>query len=248
MFNRIPVLVFDDVAVGLNLRGARGVCFNSDQLQAYLDWIDRWGFTPITFEDFRFFLGGELNLPRRPIILTFDWGSRKIFDIAFPILKEYGMRAVVFVIGDREMKTIRMDLIGGPLEYELLGPHQIMEMHSFGFEIGSLTMTHADLTGLSPEQCRYEITRSRMTLEILLNAPVQAFAYPYGKLTPALKSMVEEAGYAVAVARDSGPKEFGRDLMEVRRIQIGGGTTSFGLAVRTFSSLVGLSPGLLGRK
>ncbi|PVV07463.1 MAG: hypothetical protein B6D77_13715 [gamma proteobacterium symbiont of Ctena orbiculata] len=46
------------------------------------------------------FLKGERQLPRRAVVLTIDDGHRSIFKEAFPVLKEYGYPATVFVYSD----------------------------------------------------------------------------------------------------------------------------------------------------
>src|SRR6056297_629643 len=66
-----------------------------------LDWLN---FTPITFEDFQLYLEDKLSLPKNPIILTFDDGHLDTYEIAMPILKEFDMRAVIYVIGNRNMR------------------------------------------------------------------------------------------------------------------------------------------------
>ena len=55
--------------------------------------LDRWGFTSITFEDFRLSLDEGLALPKRPVIITFDDGYAETYDLAFPVLKEFGRYA-----------------------------------------------------------------------------------------------------------------------------------------------------------
>ena len=54
----------------------------------HLEWLDRRGFTTITFEDYRLFRQGILNLPKRPVILTFDDGYYDNYAYAFPLPKQ----------------------------------------------------------------------------------------------------------------------------------------------------------------
>ena len=236
----VSVLLLEDLNVGNDLVSPMRSGINPGKLFKYLEWLERWGFTTITFDDYRFFLEGELSLPRRPIIITFDGGHSEVFDVAFPIMREYGMTAVVFVCGDQNLRTVIVRAGNGYVERKLVGSHEIMELHSYGFEIGSLGMTGNDLADLPLEQAEYEITRSRMKLEILLNAPVRTFAYPHGRATPALKKIIADAGYMHAVSRDSGPAVFGRDPLEIRRPRITGETSALRIAFHVFGPLVGL--------
>ena len=179
--------------------------------------LDRWGFTSITFEDYRLSLEEGLELPKRPIIITFDDGYAETYEFAFPVMKEFGMRGVVFVVGDRTMTSNEWDIPLGIPPTPLMNDSQILEMHAAGFEIGSHSMTHPHLARLSREEIWDQVSRSRMRLEIMLNAPVNTFAYPYGELNPLVKSLVAEAGYRFACGSWSGPPVAMTDHLEIRR-------------------------------
>lgn len=179
--------------------------------------LDRWGFTSITFEDFRLSLDEGLALPKRPVIITFDDGYAETYDLAFPVLKEFGMRAVVFVLADRTMTSNDWDIPLGVTPSPLMSDSQILEIHAAGFEIGSHSMTHPHLVRLSREEVWDQVSRSRMRLEIMLNAPVTTFAYPYGELNDLVKSLVTEAGYRFACGAWTGPPVPLADHYEIRR-------------------------------
>lgn len=212
MFHRI---VPDD----MHLRGAQ-ICLPVSLLRQKLEFLERHGFTAITLRDYELYVRGELFLPARPIILTFDDGYLDTYELAFPLLQHYGMTGVVFVLGDRSAHSNVWDSSDVSPRAELMGDKEILELHRAGFEIGSHTLTHADLTTLTSEQAWEQIARSRHLLEILLNDKVRAMAYPFGKLTPTLKAMVKEAGYSFGCGAWSGPLAFYRDPYEIRRILI----------------------------
>ena len=187
------------------------------EFRYHLTLLERWGFTAITFDDYRLYQSGELNLPKKPVIITFDDGYVDTYEAAFPLLQEFGMKAVVFALGDRTIKANTWDTHSSIPVGPLMNDEQIIELHSAGFEIGSHTMTHAKLPLLSHEHAWDEISRSRMRLEILLNAPVRTFAFPYGFVNEETKKMLPDAGYSIGCATHSGPPVFDSDLFEVRR-------------------------------
>jgi peptidoglycan/xylan/chitin deacetylase (PgdA/CDA1 family) len=197
-----------------------------------LELLDRWGFTTVTFNDYNLYRAGELNLPSKPVILTFDDGYLDTYEIAFPILQEYGMKAVIFALGDRSTKTNVWDQSGSLGGVPLMDGEQLLEMHAAGFEIGAHSVRHARLTTLSEEEAWEEISRSRMLLEILLNSTVRSFAYPYGEVNGVIKKMVADAGYTIACSVFTGPMTFGVDPHEIRRITIRGTTGVVGFRMR----------------
>lgn len=182
-----------------------------------MEFLLRWGFSTVTFNDYLLFREGQVNLPRRPVVLTFDDAYLETYTVVFPLLKELGMKAVIFVVADPNIRTSSWESEHPRAVSPLMTDMQILEMHAAGFEIGSHSLRHKKLCLLSQEGVWEEITRSRMILEILLNAPVRSFSYPYGLLNSSVKKAVKEAGYAVAVAGWSGPPLFEGDIHEVRR-------------------------------
>jgi|GEM_PF-176843 len=214
--------------------GVREVKFTLErQFRGQLRLLERWGFTPVTFDDYRLILNGDLISPRKPIILTFDDGYRDTYEIAAPILLEFGMSAVVFVLGDRTVRTNSWDEGLNVPQVGLLSDQNLLELRQMGFEIGSHSLTHARLTALPKEDAWHEIQRSRVLLEITLNAPVRTFAYPYGLVNGTLKEMVAAAGFLQACGVWSGPSRFPADPFEIRRIEINNSTgfTEFGIKV-----------------
>jgi len=186
----------------------------------HLKLLDRLGYTPITFIDHELIREGKLFAPLKPIIITFDDGYLDMYNAAFPILQEFGMRAVVFVTGDRTLTTNTWEVHPTSPTLPLMGEQQILELHDAGFEIGSHSMTHQDLTKVTSEKRWEEISRSRMVLEIMLNSPVFSFAYPFGTVTPEIKRLVRDAGYKFACGISSGPSRFDQDPFEIRRIVV----------------------------
>jgi len=196
----------------------RMTCISPGTFRSHLRTIERLGFTPITFEDYELHLDGRMNLPRKPIIITFDDGYVDTLEQGLPILREFGMKAVVFALADPKMSSNSWDAGKNITQAPLMNREQIIELHSAGIEIGSHSLTHPHLTELTREQAWEEISRSRVLLEILLNAPVRVFAYPYGDLNADVRHLVGEAGYRFGCGVFTGPPSIGSDHFDIRRI------------------------------
>jgi len=207
-------------------------CVQAGTFRRQMELVERLGFTPITLFDYLCYLDGAFRLPRKPIVITFDDGYQDTYENAFPILDELGMKAVVFVLGNRDIKTNRWDHEEGYSAAPLMTDEQVIEMSQAGYEIGAHSLTHPRLTLIDKRDAWEEIARSRMSLEIILNSPVSSFSYPYGALTTEIKNMVTEAGYKLACGVFSGPARFGEDLFEIRRLAIPGTLSLVGFASR----------------
>ena len=209
-----------------------------DQFRRQLEYMVRNNYTAITFRDYHLFEQGELNLPKKPVVLTFDDGYADLYTCAFPLMREYGMKGVVFVLGDRSIRENRWDTNGFAGGEPLLADEQVLELQEADFEIGSHSLTHRRLTQLDRPDAWDEISRSRMALEILLNNPVRSFSYPFGVLSAGVKSMVKEAGYRIGCGAWTGPARFGVDLLETRRVLVHRGTGISAFAARLTSLYV----------
>jgi peptidoglycan/xylan/chitin deacetylase (PgdA/CDA1 family) len=173
-------------------------------------------FETVTFGDFF-----RRKLPKRPIVLTFDDGYEDNHRNLLPLLREFKMKAVVYVLGDRKHQTNFWDTSKGEPEAPLLSEGQIREMAASGLvEVGAHSLSHRKLTELPIVEMQKEIRESKKALESFLGEPVFSFAYPYGDLNGEVKKAVQEAGYPFGIAVESGPTRFGADLMEIRRVHM----------------------------
>ncbi len=137
--------------------------------------------------------------PRRSVFITFDDGYLDFHAVAWPILKELGMAATVFLVHD--------GLDGGieawsgptyPVMPPLLGWPEVREMQGKGVHFGSHTLSHPELGKVDPETLTAEITGSKKKLEERLGEEVALFSYPYGGAPAAARRAVEDAGYLAA--------------------------------------------------
>jgi peptidoglycan/xylan/chitin deacetylase (PgdA/CDA1 family) len=143
--HRIKVLMYHRVVNAVNISYAYPtVCISTQEFHNQMSMLERWGFTTITFQDYNLFLKGEINLPKKPIILTFDDAYLDFHENAFPILDEFGMRAVIFCIADKKITANIWDQQHGFPLTPLMNEQQILELHAAGHEIGSHSLTHPD--------------------------------------------------------------------------------------------------------
>jgi peptidoglycan/xylan/chitin deacetylase (PgdA/CDA1 family) len=230
--NSIRVLMYHRVIEDRDICAKYWTCVHVDDFRRQLEFLDRWGFTAITFEDYRLYQQGKLNLPRRPLIITFDDGYADTELYAYPVMREFGMKGVVFILGDRSINTNYWDRPHGLPTAPLMEADQVIKLHNAGFEIGAHSMSHPKLTLMSDELAWDEIHQSKIQIETLLNSPIRCFSYPYGLVNESIKQMVSAAGYSVACSVFSGPATFAVEHFEIRRIAILNRTSPIGFAAR----------------
>jgi peptidoglycan/xylan/chitin deacetylase (PgdA/CDA1 family) len=191
--------------------------------ETQMAWLYHRHYRSVTLSEFtrHTFRKGE-----RIVVITFDDGYADNYTIAFPILKQYGFVATIFLVTDyvNTNHMYRWDVQKitsqhSASQYGILTWDQVNEMADYGIEFGSHTCTHPELTTLSSEQYEEEIVRSRQDLQSKLGCDVESFCYPRGKLDGDIIQMVKKSGYSSAVVT---PKRAGIPLgrYTLRRVGI----------------------------
>jgi peptidoglycan/xylan/chitin deacetylase (PgdA/CDA1 family) len=162
--------------------------------------------------------------------ITFDDGQEDVYTNAFPILRELGFSATIFVVTGYLSQEKWFDPKTGAwsddqphrraLFYRFMNLEQVREMHVAGLEFGAHTCTHPRLTDLPLREARSEVEASKATLEQALGKPVQTFCYPFGKFNREVRQIVIEAGFQAACCTIHGLNGRETDPFALRRYGI----------------------------
>lgn len=133
------------------------------------------------------------------VCLTFDDAYAGIYTWAFPIMARYGLPGTLFVISGYCGGLNTWDVNIGWLRFRHLTWDQIKTLSNAGWEIGSHTVSHRDLTRLSPAELEFEINKSKQIIEQRISRKVSTFSYPFGKINSKVANEVKSAGYEFAV-------------------------------------------------
>ena len=135
-------------------------------------------------------------------------------------------------------RSRRADRAGSDLSREeRLSNEEVRELLASGLvELGSHTMTHADLTQIVEEEKKWEIEGSKDRLKELFRVKVSTFCYPFGLYGEEDVEHARHADYKAAVTVQEGISDLAReDLMQLKRVKVSGkeGMFSFRLRIRT---------------
>ncbi|HEX4824876.1 MAG TPA: polysaccharide deacetylase family protein [Candidatus Polarisedimenticolaceae bacterium] len=107
------------------------------------------------------------------VVLTFDDGWRDNLVHAWPVLRDHGVRATIFLVKE-------WVAAGSNSHGEFLGPKDVKMLATEGMEFGAHTATHAKLDRVDLGSAEVEMRSSKAAVEDWSGRPCELFAYPLG--------------------------------------------------------------------
>ena len=154
----------------------------------------------------------------RSIVVTFDDGFCDFDEVAWPILRDHGIRPIVYLPsgcmgGEEDWNGANMP------RRPLMGWDRVEALAGEGVIFGAHSVTHSDLSTLEPLELEREIVRSGQEINDRIGLTVRHFAPPYGSATPAVRRCIAQ-NYLTSVGTKlgiAGPKS---DIHDLPRLEM----------------------------
>lgn len=218
----IPIIMYHRIIEDRDEeKGVHGNYTLKKDFEEQLKYLTENGYETVTFEEFsgnRY--KSRFNRGKKKVILTFDDGYEDNYRVAFPLLKKYDCKGVIYLMGEATCNRWDMEHPTAPeKQFNLMNDNEINEMQKSGLiEFGVHTLNHPRLSQLTLEEIDYEINESKRRIEKKLGIKTISFAYPYGDYDARVKKIAQDSGFQFIVATDRGSVCFSDDLGEIRRI------------------------------
>ncbi len=214
---RVPVLMYhyiSDPPPGAD-KYRLDLSVSPKNFQLQLQWLKDNQFTSISPQDLIDALLKGTQLPRRPVLLTFDDGYEDAYSIAFPLLKEFGFKGTFFVVTDW-MDSGK----GGHFTWA-----QAREMSRAGMSIESHSRRHKDLTQVDAETLHEEIVGSLDAIEKNVGIRPNVFCYPSGHFNVEAMKALHAAGVVAAFTTRDGIYHTDSNMLRLPRVRMRDTTT-----------------------
>ena len=179
---------------------------------------------------------GDVELPAKPVILTFDDAYENTYTRAKPLMDEYGFIGVAhtgptdaIVHNDED----RLDNIWDTIEYDRrIAPEmiwsEVTDLYNAGWCIASHSKTHGHIEDINVTDEAY----SRNTIRDETGIPLPKFySYPFGETSTELTAALQAEGYIAAVGAFGGVENTGTmDIWEIKRTGVNGDVDLAGFA------------------
>jgi peptidoglycan/xylan/chitin deacetylase (PgdA/CDA1 family) len=149
--------------------------------------------------------GGQI--PERAVVISFDDGDQDVVTNALPIMQKYGFVGTAYII---------VSWIGAP---GFDTSDQINQLIADGWEIGSHSMSHVDLTK-NEGNLDYEVRHSLVRLHEDFGVNVKSLAYPFGVIDATVVTATSKAGYSNGVGLGEGYHQGLFDLYYLIRMEV----------------------------
>jgi len=200
-----PILAYHEI--GPLGDGDSALFIDPAEFRRHMQHLKEKGYTSITLQDLYAHYTGGHELPRNPVVLTFDDGYRGVYEYAWPIMREFGFVGVLFV-------TEYLEKPG------YMTHAQVATLVSHGFEVGNHSRTHADLRIKTSRELMDEVVYYRQELETRFGVPVTSFSYPMGYFNQQVVDTVRKGGHLIGVTTIEGLAASEHGLLTLRRVPI----------------------------
>jgi peptidoglycan/xylan/chitin deacetylase (PgdA/CDA1 family) len=208
----VPILCYHNLAAQSKGRLTLG----ASQFEQQMRYLKSEGYRVISLAEFVEWLQGRRQLPKRSVVLTFDDGYRAFQEFAYPVLKELGFTATLFVY---------TDYVGAGRN--ALGWDDLKALEAAGFDVQAHSKTHADLRRAAGEsdaqyarRMQLELAEPLKLFQRHLGRTSERLAYPYGRVDDDVVAKAKEYGYVVGfTVRRQGSPAFVQPL-RINRSQV----------------------------
>lgn len=197
---KIPVLMYHHILKQEDI-DKYGWSNNSSVLsletfEEQMDYLYENGFYTATLDELQGFLDGEIVLPEKTVVLTFDDGYLSNALYAYPILKKYNFKGTMFMLGYR---VDEVQASFDPSNTQSLSIYEAYKYEDvFDYESHTYALHDKDKNGkmLILSSDKETIIKDLAKNKELLNA--KYFAYPYGVYDENTIEYLKETGHEMA--------------------------------------------------
>ncbi len=234
---KIPVLCYHNIATQnekANYPEESDWTITTDNFKEHLDYLKNNNYKTLTMDEFYNWKIGNLNLPYKSVLITFDDGFLSNYEYAFKLLKEYNMNATVFVVGSFIDNSTTNEWNGNIKTYmtkdlleNLKNEYPNIEIYSHSYNLhyqGAINQNKDVLM-----QDIKDFNNFYPNNDIL--------CYPFGQYNDNIEDCLKESNYKMAFRYGPNKKDYKKasrndNIYEIPRLNVSHGMSVFKFALR----------------
>ncbi|MCK2000589.1 polysaccharide deacetylase family protein [[Brevibacterium] frigoritolerans] len=190
----------------------------TEQFASEMNYLHQQGFETIYTSDLEKYVAGQINLPAKTTVITFDDGLISVRENAYPILKQYGMKATEYMITYRNNHKTEI-FVPEKLQYfsreDMNNLNNVFDYQAHTHNLHNIN--HSNLSDLITKP--YSTVKADIQLnKNILNA--HSFAYPFGQYNDSTLKVMKELGINSAVTTKEGYVNVGDNPLLLKRFGV----------------------------
>lgn len=211
--SRIPILTYHMVVSDKQKKKGKyrksTLAVSQSQFDQQMAYLSNAGYLTISCDEFYKWYTGEITLPVKSVLITFDDGAKGVADYGLPVLQKYNMKATVFIVGSRTYNNKSNSIsYARMLEIQQTYPNMEFQSHTYGLH------KHVKKKGVYAKvynDACYQ--RSLFGFNYL--------AYPYGANSAEMRAAYADAGIKLAFTYGkNGYATRDQNIFQIRRIKV----------------------------
>lgn len=201
---KVPVLTYhrlcsDEYAETLTEQ--QSLWTSESRFREQMKYLHDEGWITLTLDELYMWYNGDIEVPKKSVVITFDDGHYNVVKYGCPILREYGQNATIFVIGgdpyDVTDKEREIEPIGWDMYPSLAEEWPELNVQSHSYKIHRNSNVDPVIYGMSYDDIVADFD-TQDELYGKFGYDFEYFAYPYGYYTDDLTKVLEDRGYKMA--------------------------------------------------
>ena len=234
---KIPVLCYHNIATQdekANYPEESDWTITTDNFKEHLDYLKNNNYKTLTMDEFYNWKIGNLNLPYKSVLITFDDGFLSNYEYAFKLLKEYNMNATVFVVGSFIDSSTTNEWNGNIKTYmtkdileNLKNEYPNIEIYSHSYNLHYQGAINQDKEALIQDIKDFD--------NFYPNNDI--LCYPFGQYNDNIEECLKESNYKMAFRYGPNKKDYKKasrndNIYEIPRLNVSHGMSVFKFALR----------------
>lgn len=206
--NGIPVMMYhyvytkDDVPKNINTNYLLDTA-----LEEQLAYLTSQNYYFPSYKELYAYINGEIDLPEKSIILTFDDGQKGFLKYGIPLFEKYKVPATSYIIASKNGEDIVKKYASAYISFQ---------SHSYNMHIGGGTIGHGGIiSALTKDEIKDDLRKAQGIVQ-----NTEAFAYPYGDVTEDAKQAVKDVGILCSFSTIYGKVYKGDDSTALKRVRV----------------------------
>jgi peptidoglycan/xylan/chitin deacetylase (PgdA/CDA1 family) len=214
---KVPVLMYHH----LDKSASNNAIMTPERFEEHMAALKGAGYSAISLKQLTDYVDKGLELPENPVLITFDDGYASNYELAYPILEKYNMKAVINIIG----VTVGKDTYkgtGAPIiphftykEAREMAASGIIEIQSHSYDMHNSEGVDDDYRqGVNKKQgetdeeyievFQNDFRRSQKGIIDNIGSQVISYAYPNGFYTTLSEVLLSRMGVSITMTVDEG--------------------------------------------